>query len=72
MTLNGWLQIALYCVVVIAIARPLGGYMTRVFSGERTFLSPVLNPIERAIYRVCNNCASCRSITARSRSRRSR
>src|SRR5277367_4169519 len=53
MTLNGWLQIALYCVVIIAITRPLGGYMTRVFAGERTFLSPVLNPLERAIYWVC-------------------
>ncbi len=53
MTLNGWLQIALYCVVIIAITRPFGGYMTRVFAGERTFLSPVLRPIERAIYQVC-------------------
>ena len=53
MTLNGWLQIALYCAVIIAITRPFGGYMTRVFSGERTFLSPVLRPIERAIYWVC-------------------
>ncbi len=53
MTINGWLQIALFCVVVIAIARPLGGYMTRIFAGERTFLSPVLRPIERGIYRLC-------------------
>jgi len=53
MTLNGWLQIALYCVVIIAITRPFGGYMTRVFQGERTFLSPVLRPLERGIYRVC-------------------
>ena len=53
MTTNGWLQIALFCVVVIAIARPLGGYMTRVFAGERTLLSPVFRPIERAIYRLC-------------------
>ncbi|HEY1723130.1 MAG TPA: potassium-transporting ATPase subunit KdpA [Magnetospirillaceae bacterium] len=53
MTTNGWLQIALFCVVVIAIARPLGGYMTRVFAGERTFLSPVFRPIERVIYRLC-------------------
>jgi potassium-transporting ATPase potassium-binding subunit len=53
MTFNGWLQIALFCVVIIAITRPLGGYMTRVFSGERTFLQPVLRPIERAIYWCC-------------------
>ncbi|HTZ80125.1 MAG TPA: potassium-transporting ATPase subunit KdpA [Stellaceae bacterium] len=53
MTPNGWLQIALYCAIIVAITRPFGGYMTRVFEGERTFLSPVLGPIERAIYRVC-------------------
>jgi K+-transporting ATPase ATPase A chain len=53
MTFNGWLQIALFCVVIIAITRPLGGYMTRVFSGERTFLQPVLRPIERGIYWCC-------------------
>jgi K+-transporting ATPase ATPase A chain len=53
MTLNGWLQIALYSVIVIAITAPMGGYMTRVFNGERTFLSPVLRPLERAIYAIC-------------------
>jgi K+-transporting ATPase ATPase A chain len=50
MTLNGWLQILLYCGIIIALVKPLGGYMTRVFSGERTFLSPVLVPIERGLY----------------------
>jgi K+-transporting ATPase ATPase A chain len=53
MTANGWLQIALFSVIVIAITRPFGGYMTRVFSGERTFLSPLLHPVERAIYWCC-------------------
>ena len=52
MTINGWIQIALFCAVVLALARPLGGYMTRVFGGERTFLSPVLAPVERGLYRV--------------------
>ncbi|NEU13140.1 potassium-transporting ATPase subunit KdpA [Methylobacterium sp. BTF04] len=52
MTINGWIQIALFCVVVLALVRPLGGYMTRVFTGERTFLSPVLAPVERGLYRV--------------------
>ena len=42
MTVTGWAQIALFAVVVLALARPLGGFMTRVFAGERTFLSPVL------------------------------
>ncbi|KGM34302.1 potassium-transporting ATPase subunit KdpA [Inquilinus limosus] len=50
MTLNGWIQIAIYCAIVVLIVRPLGGYMTRVFSGERTFLSPVLRPVERVLY----------------------
>jgi K+-transporting ATPase ATPase A chain len=52
MTLNGWLQIALFCVAVVALVKPLGWYMTRVFSGERTFLSPVLRPIEIGLYRA--------------------
>ncbi len=52
MTINGWLQIILYCAIVVALVKPLGGYMTRVFSGERTFLSPVLVPVERVLYRA--------------------
>jgi K+-transporting ATPase ATPase A chain len=50
MTIIGWIQILLYCAIVVALVKPLGGYMTRVFDGERTFLSPVLRPIEAAIY----------------------
>ena len=53
MTINGWLQIALYCVLLLLITRPIGGYMTRVFNGERTLLSPVLRPLERATYWLC-------------------
>jgi K+-transporting ATPase ATPase A chain len=53
MTINGWLQIALFCVLLLLITRPFGGYMTRVFSGERTLLSPVLRPVERGIYWLC-------------------
>ena len=52
MTLNGWFQILLFCGIVFALVKPLGGYMTRVFSGERTFLSPVLVPIERGLYAI--------------------
>jgi K+-transporting ATPase ATPase A chain len=52
MTFNGWAQIIVFCFVVILLTKPLGGYMTRVFSGERTFLSPVLGPVERGFYRV--------------------
>jgi len=50
MTILGWAQIALYAIVVILITWPLGGYMTRVFNGERTPLSPVLRPVERGVY----------------------
>ena len=52
MTVNGWLQVALYCVLLVLLTKPLGGYMTRVFAGERTLLSPVLGPLERGLYRV--------------------
>jgi K+-transporting ATPase ATPase A chain len=53
MTFNGWLQIAIYAVLVILITKPFGGYMTRVFDGERTPLRPVLRPIEVGIYKLC-------------------
>src|SRR5258705_218718 len=53
MTIVGWVQIALFSVIVILIARPFGGYMTRVFAGERTFLTPLLRPVERAVYWCC-------------------
>src|SRR5580700_1178270 len=52
MTLNGWIQIALYCVIIIALTRPFGGYMTRVFNGERTLLSPLFRPVERLFYSI--------------------
>jgi len=50
MTANGFIQIAVYCVILTLLVKPLGFYMTRVFEGERTFLSPLLRPLERAIY----------------------
>ena len=52
MTIIGWIQILLYCAIVIALVKPLGWYMTRVFTGERTFLSPVLGPVEAGLYRI--------------------
>jgi len=52
MTPNGWIQIALFCAVVVALVKPLGWYMTRVFTGERTPLSRVLAPVERGLYRA--------------------
>ncbi len=53
MTANGWLQIGLFFVVLLAVTKPLGVFMARVFAGEKTFLDPVLRPLERLLYRVC-------------------
>ena len=53
MTSNGWLQIGLFSLIVVLITRPFGGYITRVFAGERTFLSPLLRPVERLVYWCC-------------------
>jgi potassium-transporting ATPase potassium-binding subunit len=52
MTLAGWAQILVFCAIIIALTKPLGAFMTRVFNGERTFLSPVLGPVERAFYAI--------------------
>jgi len=52
MTINGWLQILLFFLIILAITKPLGVFMTRVFKRERTFLDPILRPIERLIYRL--------------------
>jgi K+-transporting ATPase ATPase A chain len=52
MTVIGWIQILLYCAIIVAIIPVLGAYMTRVFNGERTFLSPVLRPVEIVLYGI--------------------
>jgi potassium-transporting ATPase potassium-binding subunit len=52
MTANGWLQILFFLALVFLVTKPLGVYMARVFAGERTFLHPVLRPIEKLLYRV--------------------
>jgi K+-transporting ATPase ATPase A chain len=52
MTLIGWMQIVIFCAVIAALVKPLGSYMTRVFSGERTFLSAALRPVETGIYKL--------------------
>jgi potassium-transporting ATPase potassium-binding subunit len=53
MTTNGLLQLAIYCLALLAVTRPLGVFMARIFAGERTFLHPALRPLERLIYRCC-------------------
>ncbi len=52
MNIYSWLQLIFYVVVLLALAKPLGAFMARVYQGERTFLDPVLRPVERLIYRV--------------------
>jgi potassium-transporting ATPase potassium-binding subunit len=52
MTVIGWIQILLFCAIIVALTPLLGGYMTRVFRGERTILSPVLRPVELVLYRA--------------------
>ncbi len=52
MTFVGWAQILIFCFAIVLLTKPLGGYMTRVFTGERTLLTPVLRPVERLFYRV--------------------
>jgi len=52
MTAIGWVQILLFSAIIIALTPPLGAYMTQVFNGERTFLWPILRPVEVAIYKI--------------------
>jgi K+-transporting ATPase ATPase A chain len=52
MTLNGWLQILVFIAIIVAITKPIGAFMTHLFEGQRTFLHPVLRPVERLIYRL--------------------
>jgi potassium-transporting ATPase potassium-binding subunit len=52
MTANGWFQIGMYLLIVLAITKPMGVFMARVFSGQRTFLDPLMRPVEKLLYRV--------------------
>src|SRR5437016_3689373 len=52
MTSNGWIQILLYLGLILAVTKPMGVFMARVFGRERTFLDPVMRPVERLLYRV--------------------
>jgi K+-transporting ATPase ATPase A chain len=52
MTANGWFQIGLYLLILLAITKPMGVFMARVFAGEKTFLDPALRPLERLLYRL--------------------
>ena len=53
MTANGWLQIAIFFLLILACAKPLGSFIATVIEGRKNFLTPVLGPVERLIYRIC-------------------
>lgn len=53
MTTNGWLQIAIFFLLILACAKPLGSFIATIIEGRRNFLTPVLGPVERLIYRIC-------------------
>jgi len=52
MTVNGWLQILVFLALIFAVTKPMGVFMARVFNGDKTFMDPVLRPVERLLYRV--------------------
>jgi potassium-transporting ATPase potassium-binding subunit len=52
MTVNGWVQILVFLLLIFAVTKPMGIFMAKVFSRERTFLDPILRPIERLLYRI--------------------
>ena len=53
MTANGWLQIAIFFLLILACVKPLGSFIATVIEGRKNFLTPVLGPVERVIYRIC-------------------
>lgn len=52
MTVAGWLQIAAFCLILVALTKPMGVFLFRVFEGERTLLTPVVRPVERLLYKL--------------------
>src|SRR5258706_7673766 len=52
MTINGWLQILFFFLIIFLVTKPLGVFMAHVFNREKTFLDPVLRPIERLVYKL--------------------
>src|ERR1700679_323504 len=53
MTINGWLQIAIFFLLILACTKPLGSFIATVIEGRKNFMSPVLGPLERLIYKIC-------------------
>ena len=59
MSANGWLQFGIYSIILLLTVRPVGTYLARVLEGERTWLDPMLRPVERLIYKLCLVNAKC-------------
>jgi K+-transporting ATPase ATPase A chain len=53
MSANGYLQLLAYAVILLALVKPLGGYMARIFDGQPTFLNRIAAPLEGFLYRLC-------------------
>jgi K+-transporting ATPase ATPase A chain len=53
MNMNEWLQTVIFFIVLLALTKPLGIFMMHVYQGDRTFLTPVLKPVENLLYRFC-------------------
>src|SRR5579859_1734918 len=53
MTANGWIQIAIFFALILLCAKPLGAFIAAVMEGRKTFLSPVMGPFERLLYKLC-------------------
>jgi K+-transporting ATPase ATPase A chain len=53
MTANGWLQIAIFFALILVCVKPLGSFIATMIEGRKNFLTPVLGPVERLIYRIC-------------------
>src|ERR1700722_968279 len=53
MTVNGWLEIAIFFAFIVVCAQPLGSFIATIVEGRRNFLTPILGPVERLIYKVC-------------------
>ena len=60
MTINGWVQIALFVAIIIAITPPIGAFLAAIAEGRRNFLTPVLGPVENGIYRLAGDGSSSR------------
>jgi K+-transporting ATPase A subunit len=65
MTLSSIAQYACFLLIILVLVKPVGGYLARVFAGERTILDPALRPVERFIYALCNGTTAIAMLLGR-------